>query len=216
MVFASSSPTRAEMPKSMTFASVGASNTLAGLMSRCTRPISCAATSAAATSAHARTAWRQGSGPSASRRGEAAPLHQLHHHVRHACAAGLGDFAVVVHAGDVGVADACGGHRLLPGATRVRLHVPGGYREHLDGDESAEQFVVSAPDHGHATGTEWLRQTVPRTQELHPFHDTTECPRIHSAGTVSGGRDNAFVRLSNLTDGQARPRVRKRLHRTYG
>jgi hypothetical protein len=55
--------TAAAMPKSTTLAPVSVTITLAGLMSRCTRPSACAAASAAATSAATRIAKRGDIGP---------------------------------------------------------------------------------------------------------------------------------------------------------
>ncbi len=66
-------PAGAAMPKSSTFAPVSVSITFAGLMSRCTTPMRCAAASAPATCPAVRTASGQASGPPASRSASVCP-----------------------------------------------------------------------------------------------------------------------------------------------
>ena len=69
----SGAPTRVAMPKSSTFTPIVVSMMLPGVMSRCTKPIRCAAASASATCAQTSSASGQGSGPAVSRRSRDSP-----------------------------------------------------------------------------------------------------------------------------------------------
>ena len=110
------------------------------------------------------TASAPGSGPCRpSRAASGLAVDQLHHHVRHGEPLGQRRLAVVVDAGDVRVAQPRGGQRLLPEPVAERP-VGGQPRgQHLDRDLAAEDLVVAAPHHRHATGAEPLDQPVPAT-----------------------------------------------------
>ena len=135
-------------PKSSIFTAPPAvSLTLPGLRSRCTTPLSCAASRPAATSRQISRASAAGSGPFASRAASVGPVHVLEDEV----AAALG-LLEAVDGGDVRMAQA---RQQLGLALEARqpLRVEGEeFGQRLDGDVAPQPRVAGAVHHPHAAG----------------------------------------------------------------
>ena len=146
------------MPKSATFTRPSpASSTLAGLMSRWTRPARWAASSASATWAARPAACHGSIGAGSSMRSrQRAARDQLHHD-----RLGAGLRARVVDRDDPGVSEAGGGDRLLAEAGDEAA-VGGQVRvEQLHGDLAPQDLVGPAPHLGHPARGDELFEPVP-------------------------------------------------------
>ena len=144
------------MPKSRTFARPSrVIMMLAGLMSRWTMPLACAAASAAATCAPYSSAVAIGSGALREHPIERRALDQLHRDEGRARV-----LVDVVDRDDVRVVEGGGRARLLhepPVAIGIGRRF---WRQHLDGDGPAEPRIDGAVDHAHAAAADFGFETV--------------------------------------------------------